>query len=58
MTIYVRRNYGEGGAGLAKATATAQHRPLPEVLRGLIDDIEARKPATIASPDAVAADFW
>lgn len=53
--IKVRDDYGEGGAGLQAATATAQHRPIGEVLRGLIDDIDAAGVggiATIASADA------
>jgi hypothetical protein len=56
MTIKVRDDYGEGGAGLnGPGAATAQHRPVSEVLRGLIDDIDAGDVgsiATIASADA------
>ncbi len=53
MPTKVRDDYGEGGAGLnGPGAATALHRPISEVLRGLIDDDDAALPATIASADA------
>jgi hypothetical protein len=56
MTIKVRSDYAEGGAGLnGPGAATALHRPISEVLRGLVDDIAAGDVgtiATIASADA------
>jgi hypothetical protein len=51
--IKVRKDYGEGGAGLqGPGNSTALHRPIGEVLQGLIDDDDAALPAAIASPDA------
>lgn len=53
--ITVRKTYGGGGAGLG-STPTAHHRPIAEVLRGLIDDIEATGGGiTISAADSVAA---
>lgn len=59
MSIKVRSDYAEGGAGLnGPGAPTALHRPIGEVLRGLIDDIEngvtgsVAGIATIASADA------
>ena len=56
MSIKVRDDYGSGGAGLnGPGAATALHRPISEVLRGLVDDDDAALPAAIASADGVAA---
>ena len=50
----IRNDYGEGGAGVG-STKTAQHPRIAEVVQGLVTDIGSRTPATIASPDGVAA---
>jgi len=51
--LSIRSDYGLGGAGVG-GTTNAVHPRIGRVLRGLIDDIAARTPATIASPDAAA----
>lgn len=50
--IEIRRDYGEGGAGVS--TKSAHHERIALVLRGLVDDIASAgaQPATIASADA------
>lgn len=47
----IRTTYGEGGAGLS-GMPTALHRPIAEVIRGLVDDIANGDVATITSADA------
>ena len=55
MSLKIKANYGEGGAGLS--TKNALHPAIADVIRGLIDDIAAGSGAAapITSPDGVAA---
>lgn len=46
----VKANFGSGGSGLSAGHANPDS--LAEVLRGLVDDISGRTPATIAEDDA------